>query len=192
MIIFDLGGIAIISNYLNSSVADENFQKLLNELDWQERKIFLFGKWMNQPRLIDWNADQTYYYSKVSLGPKKWHPFIFELKDKIKKDFDFDFNHALVNLYRDEKDSMSWHADDEKELGIQPLIISYSLGETRKFLLCKKKQAKVKKNILELELKHNDLLIMYPPLQEYWYHAVPKEKRKKEVRINISFRKIVL
>jgi hypothetical protein len=38
------------------------------------------------------------------------------------------FNSALLNKYNNENDHMSPHADDEKELGDQPYIISITLG----------------------------------------------------------------
>jgi alkylated DNA repair dioxygenase AlkB len=92
----------------------------------------------------------------------------------------------LANLYRDGKDSMGCHADDEKELGPNPVIASLSLGDERLFRLHHKKT----KDKLDIVLGHGDLLVMAGTLQHYWMHAVPKTKKLKTPRINLTFRKI--
>lgn len=67
------------------------------------------------------------------------------------------FNTALANLYRDGLDSVSWHADDEPDLGPEPVIASVSLGAPRRFLLRKKRDPSTRH---ELELTHGSVVVM--------------------------------
>jgi alkylated DNA repair dioxygenase AlkB len=96
------------------------------------------------------------------------------------------FNSVLLNLYRSGNDSISWHTDAEKELGINPIIASVNFGATRKFQL---KHIKSKEKI-EIELTHGSLLIMQGELQHFWQHQVPKTSKPVNERINLTFRKI--
>ena len=56
-------------------------------------------------------------------------------------------NGLLLNFYRNGADSMGWHADDEPELGINPVIASVSFGETRTFQFKHKENAALKSQI---------------------------------------------
>ncbi|MFM7126496.1 MAG: alpha-ketoglutarate-dependent dioxygenase AlkB family protein, partial [Actinomycetota bacterium] len=94
------------------------------------------------------------------------------------------FNSVLVNLYRDGNDSMGWHADDEPELGPEPVIASVSLGRTRRFRL----RHRETRDIVEIDLESGSLLVMSGLSQARWMHAVPKSKRIVEPRINLTFR----
>jgi alkylated DNA repair dioxygenase AlkB len=82
---------------------------------------------------------------------------------------------------------MGWHADDEPELGTNPVIASLNLGQTRRFILRSRKDHSFK---LEYALAHGDLLVMGGALQHHWVHAVPKEKNIRGFRVNFTFRLI--
>ena len=98
------------------------------------------------------------------------------------------FNSVLANLYRDGQDSMGWHADKEPELGANPLIVSLSLGGTRRFLLRHKRKGVPG---VDLDLEDGSLLWMSGTTQHFWRHAVPKTKRPVAPRINLTFRRIL-
>jgi alkylated DNA repair dioxygenase AlkB len=97
------------------------------------------------------------------------------------------FNSVLLNLYRDGNDKVSWHADDERELGINPTIASVSLGAVRRFDLKHKDDADQK---LQLELSSGSLVVMKGALQHHWLHQIPTQKKINDPRINLTFRTI--
>ncbi len=164
------------------------FQQLQTELAWQEESLFIYGRWVKVPRLMCWygDIDANYRYSGVEHQPLPWTSVLQVIRKKIERRCQRDFNSVLANLYRDGRDSMGCHADDEIELGIKPMIASLSLGDQRLFKL----HHKTGKEKLDIVLEHGDLLVMAGVLQHHWRHAVPKTKKLKTSRINLTFRKI--
>jgi alkylated DNA repair dioxygenase AlkB len=160
------------------------------ETDWQQYSIQIFGKMLPQPRLTAWYGDKdaAYCYSGIHLTPKPFTPLIQQIKEDLESFTGFHFNSVLMNLYRNQNDSMGWHSDDEKELGFEPKIASLSFGESRMFHLKHKtlKQLKIK-----VALNNGSLLVMQEKMQHNWLHAIPKSTQEKRPRINLTFRKIV-
>jgi alkylated DNA repair dioxygenase AlkB len=177
-------------NFLTKEIADELFQKLLNETPWQHDEITIFGKKILQPRLtcLFGNEGKPYSYSGLTMYPKPWNISIMFLKTEIEKICNQNFTTILANLYRNEKDSNGWHADNEKELGRDPIIASISLGETRKFQI---KHNTNKENKCNLDLTHGSLLLMKEGSQIHYKHQLPKSTSVKNARINLTFRTIL-
>lgn len=159
-------------------------------LAWQEEEIFIFGKWCKVPRLMCWYGDPgaCYRYSGVNHEPILWTAELLSVRKKTEQRCQYNFNSVLANLYRNGSDSMGCHADNEKELGANPVIASLSFGDTRLFRLHHKKR----KETLNIQLEHGDLLVMAGALQHHWVHSLPKTKSIKSPRINLTFRKILL
>lgn len=177
-------------NFLLSQEANEYLDILMEELKWEQHYIKIFGKTIAQPRLSALYAENenSYTYSGLTLQPLKFHPGLEKLREKLKVVNQTHFTHCLANLYREGSDSMGLHADDEKELGLNPVIASISLGATRKFRL-KHRNKKVEK--LDLLLEHGSLLLMQGPTQHHWKHELPRTKKPVGPRINLTFRKII-
>lgn len=157
---------------------------------WRQGSIRLFGKQVPTPRLSAWYGapGAVYTYSGLTLHPLPFTPALLSLKETIEQTVQpATFNSVLLNLYRNGADSMGWHADDEPELGQNPVIASVSFGAERRFLLRHKYQKNQKK---ELILQHNSLLVMQGSTQHYWQHALPKTSRTIGARINLTFRYI--
>jgi alkylated DNA repair dioxygenase AlkB len=173
------------------SVAESDFyfHKLLEEIDWKQETVFLFGKSRMQPRLTAWYGDPgaSYRYSGITLHPKKWTPLLLEIKQRIETVSPVIFNSALLNQYRDQKDSMGWHRDNEKSLGINPVIGSVSFGAARRFLLRYYSDKSIRQS---LELTHGSFLLMQGKTQHFWEHCIPKQSLTTGPRINITFRTI--
>lgn len=169
--------------------ADALFRALMNKIEWHQEQYQMFGKTIASPRLVAWYGDPeaTYTYSGIQHQPKMWLPELFYLRQTIERRFHIQFNAVLVNLYRNEADSMGYHADNEPELGREPIIASLSLGAERKFNL----RHKEKKSLHKMRLKHGSLLIMSGLTQHHWVHCIPKEKGPTAARINLTFRKLV-
>lgn len=163
------------------------FQHLLNETPWQQEAIKFFGKEVMQPRLTAWYGDEgmTYRYSGLTMKGHLWTPSLMEIKHRVEERAKTRFNGVLLNFYRNETDSMGWHRDNEKELGLNPVIASVSFGASRRFL-CRHREKKDLK--VELELKDGSLLLMKGKTQHFWQHSVPKETSAAGPRINLTFR----
>lgn len=177
-------------NFLEIEAADAYFATLMKDLDWQQYSIKIFGKIIPQPRLtaLYAKAEVPYTYSGLTLFPKKFTSELLELEKELKQYTPVHFTHCLANLYRDGKDSMGLHADDEKNLGKDPVIASVSLGASRKFKL---KHRNNKDQKFEINLEHGSLLLMMGSTQHYWKHELPKTKPETGPRINLTFRKII-
>jgi alkylated DNA repair dioxygenase AlkB len=181
--------LVFIREFYSQQKSDPLFKTLLSSLHWQEEDLFIFGRWVKVPRLMCWygDTDAYYGYSGVNHKPLPWTPDLQTIKEKVEQQCHCTFNSVLANLYRDGRDSMGCHADDEKELGINPTIASLSLGEERLFRLHHKKN----KQTFNINLQHGDLLVMGGTCQQHWLHSVPKTKAFKTPRINLTFRKIL-
>lgn len=156
---------------------------------WKQDSINLYGKTMPLPRLTAWYGDsgKSYTYAGIRSEPNEWNKGLLYLKQETERLADTEFNGVLLNWYRDGEDYLNWHADDEKELGRNPIIGSVNFGETRDFLLRRNIDASQK---ISLPLKHGTLLIMRGELQHHWQHSVPKRKRVSGSRFNLTFRRI--
>ena len=165
------------------------FKSCLNDLNWEKGFIKIFGKTHQIPRLQSWYADNgiEYTYSGKKLKRHNWNETLVEIKGEIEKITSFTFNSVLANLYRDENDSMGLHSDDEKELGINPVIASLSLGESRDLYF---KHKNIKKS-LNIPQKNGQLIVMHGETQKYWKHEIKKTKKLKKPRINLTFRNII-
>jgi len=177
-------------NFYSKSESDIILQKLKSEIEWKQESMNMYGKQVNFPRLTAWygDNDRPYSFSGIKLEPKNWTKELYEIKEKVELISKVKFNSALLNRYRSGNDSISWHTDAEKELGINPVIASVNFGATRKFQL---RHLKTKEK-LELELTHGSLLIMQGELQHFWQHQVPKTNKNVDERINLTFRVIKL
>ena len=178
-----------IPDFLVTHEADHYFKILKNEIEWRQENITIFAKTYPQPRLtalygID---DKSYTYSNITMHPKPFMNELLEIKSKVETELKHLFTTCLLNLYRDGNDSNGWHADDEKELGYEPVIASISLGEERVFQFKHKKEKQLKKSII---LKHGSLLVMQGKTQEFWKHQIPKTKKLVGPRINLTYRYI--
>lgn len=167
--------------------ADSLFRALRERIDWQTEDILIFGERRRVPRLLAWHGEPgtAYTYSGTMHEPLPWTPELRAMLDRVQTLTRHRFNSVLLNLYRDGRDSMGWHADDETELGREPAIASVSLGATRRFKLRHRRLNGVGAT---LELAHGDLLLMAGGTQHAYVHAVPKTARPIGERINLTWR----
>lgn len=178
-----------IPNFFNRVESDFFFEILLKEIDWKQEEMNMYGKILKFPRLTAWYGDNDtpYSFSGITLSPNYWTKELQVIKNRIEPRCNATFNSVLLNLYRNGTDSISWHTDAEKELGMNPTIASVTFGATRKFQL----RHKITKEKIELNLQHGSLLVMQGQLQHYWEHQLPKTKMNVGERINLTFRVII-
>ncbi len=169
--------------------ADELLAALLTGIDWQQEDIVLFGERRRVPRLVAWHGDPgtAYTYSGTAHEPLPWAPTLQSIRDRVEALTSHSFNSVLLNRYRDGRDGMGWHADDEHELGHEPAIASVSLGATRRFKLRHRRQHDA---VATIELAHGDLLLMAGGTQHCYVHALPKTTLAVGERINLTFRRV--
>jgi alkylated DNA repair dioxygenase AlkB len=169
--------------------AQRYFEAFLASIPWQHDEIFIFGKIILTARQVAWYGDPgcSYSYSGKTRQALVWTAELLALKAIVEKLIQTHFNSCLLNLYQDGSQGMSWHSDDERELGTNPTIASLSLGAERKFCL-KHKQTR---ETVSLVLEHGSLLVMTGSTQHHWRHSLPKSKVIKTPRINLTFRTVL-
>lgn len=172
--------------WLPAEAADEALALLLAALPWSNHAVRLFGREIPAPRLSAWIGDPgaTYRYSGIERIPLPWPAALASMRDRLEAELRTPFNSVLANLYRDGRDSMGWHADDERELGLAPVIASVSLGAVRRFVL----RHRDHDTRLALALPHGSLLVMAGETQRRYRHALPATARRVDARINLTFR----
>ncbi len=183
------GSILYDPYFFNNKEANDYFEILRNDIKWQQDDIKIFGKIYAQPRLtaLYANNEKPYRYSNITMYPKKFSTILLLIKSQVEKYTNLDFTSCLLNLYRDGQDSNGWHADNEKELGENPIIASISFGAERFFLM---KHRHDKSQKLKIKLENGSLLLMKGETQHHWLHQIPKTKKMVGERINLTFRTI--
>lgn len=176
-------------NYFTKNESMSLFQILTTETLWQQDDIKVFGKTYKQPRLTSLYGSnkRPYSYSNITMYPNEFSSTLLKIKSKIEDTTNEIFTTCLLNQYRDGQDSNGWHADDEKELGQNPVIASVSFGASRMFHL---KHRYDKSHKCKLLLESGSLLLMKGTTQHFWLHQVPKTKKQIGSRINLTFRYI--
>lgn len=174
-------------HFFDKKDADSIFAQLTTEIPWQQDDIKVFGKIHPQPRLtaLFGNEGKPYSYSNIKMQPHPWSLLLQKIKSHIENATNTNFTTVLLNHYRDGKDSNGWHADNEKELGINPVIASISFGAERTFHLKHNTDKSLKKSII---LEHGSLLLMKGTTQHCWKHQIPKTAKPIGSRINLTFR----
>ncbi|PWA03881.1 alpha-ketoglutarate-dependent dioxygenase AlkB family protein [Flavobacterium psychrotolerans] len=176
--------------FIDKTKADEIYAELLEKTPWQQDEITVYGKKHAQPRLtaLYGNQDKPYSYSNIKMQPHHWTVLLLDIKSHVENLSNSNFTTVLLNQYRNGNDGNGWHADNEKELGANPVIASVSFGAERPFQLKHNTDKNLKKNII---LEHGSLLIMKGTTQHFWKHQIPKITKPIGQRINLTFRTIL-
>jgi alkylated DNA repair dioxygenase AlkB len=185
------GEVYYVSDLNLGRSADALLRQLIAEIPWRHENILVWGKMYSQPRLVAWYGDRgsDYTYSGIKLTPRPWTDLLRDIKKRVETVSATAFNSVLLNYYRDNRDSMGFHSDDEPELGARPIIASLSFGEERMFIM-KHRVNKLAKPV-RLRLESGSLLLMKGETQRYWKHGLAKTSRPCGPRINLTFRRIV-
>jgi alkylated DNA repair dioxygenase AlkB len=173
-----------------AQTAEALMNQLISEVPWRAENIVVWGKTFPQPRLIAWYGDNgaNYTYSGIPHDPLPWIEFLIDIKNRVEQIAVTGFNSVLLNYYRNHRDSMGLHSDDEPELGRRPIIASLSLGEERTFILKHKTRRDLRS--VHIKLASGSLLLMKGDTQRHWKHGIEKENRPCGPRVNLTFRRI--
>lgn len=177
-----------MADFIDSPQATELYQNLQENLSWRQESIKMYGKSVRIPRLQAWygDAEAKYTYSGLDMVPMPWTVPLLKIKQDLETLCDTQFNSVLANWYRDGQDSMGWHADNEPELGREPVIASVTVGQPRDFDL----RHKTSGQKVRLTLQNGSLLVMRGATQTHWQHSLPKRMKLTSGRINLTFRRI--
>lgn len=180
--------IQYVANAFTAREADRLFQSLLDAIPWRTATLTIAGQKRPLPRLQCWMADQgrSYSYSGLKLSPHPWNPDVLRIKARLEQLCEHSFNSVLLNYYRDGSDSVSWHADDETELGPNPIVASVSLGAERTLEFKPKFNLTTPKK--QIVLGSGSILIMGKTIQNNWLHQIPKISGTIDPRISLTFR----
>ena len=181
--------IRLIANFIAVQDADTLLKHLLKTTPWQQPRVRVYGKWHPTPRMVAFYADPflSYRCSETLHGAQSWTPELSKIRVRIEQQLASRFNAVLLDYYRDGRDTMGWHADDEKELGYQPVIASLSLGAARDIYF---KAKSGRQTPVKINLASGSLLIMDGQTQAHWLHHIPKRLKCNSARINLTFRNI--
>lgn len=168
------------------AAADALFARLLERIAWRAEVALVMGRRIALPRLTAWYGEGTYSYSGIRNDPAPWTAELIQARAVAERCAGAAFNAVLANLYRDGRDSVSWHADDEPAMGDAPVIASLSLGAVRRFRL---RHKTIRDLAVGLDLPHGSCLVMAGATQRHWLHQLPKTARPVGPRINLTFRR---
>ena len=176
--------------WVGAAEADGWLERLQQEVPWKQESITVYGRRHAMPRLTCWMADPGcgYRYSGLDNAIEPWTPLTAAIRRRVAAAADQEFNSLLLNLYRDGRDAMGWHADDEAELDPEAPIASLSLGASRT-LRFRSRQRDTAPS-LAVELGHGDLLLMDPPTQQHWQHGLPRRLMVDTPRLHLTFRRV--
>jgi alkylated DNA repair dioxygenase AlkB len=165
------------------------FRGLLENIDWRNDEVLLFGKRIVTRRKVAWYGDRdyAYTYSKTTKRALPWTSELRDIKAAVESRSGHTYNSCLLNLYHNGDEGMAWHSDNEKELLEDGAIASVSFGSDRRFLF----KHKTTNEQVAIVLEHGSLLMMLGPTQKHWVHKLPTTKRISEPRVNLTFRTII-
>jgi alkylated DNA repair dioxygenase AlkB len=183
----------------DAGLPDTMFDDLREQIDWQQSRSFVYGQWHDQPRLTALYGAEVYDYSGIEYHPTSWEKSeaLQRCRTRVQEILDTEFNAVVCNLYRDGKDSIGWHSDNEPELGFNPLIVSLSFGATRRFSFRRRglkstsmPSINASKERHDFDLPSGSMLAMFGETQENWEHSLPKTTKPVGPRINLTFRNL--
>lgn len=156
-------------------------------------------------RKVAYFGEVPYAYAHHYYREQKPPGWLEQLQECVQEQLRTTFNSVLCNVYPNERASMGFHADDEKQLGADPLIASVSLGAPRTFVVRSKWD---KDHQWEYLLEQGLIVLMGSAVQRDFEHALKKSNKKQlqksmhpwgnatpeellGVRLNITFRKVL-
>ena len=180
----------LFPEFFSKEESEELREALQKNIHWTQEPVILMGRKMMQPRLTAWYGDEgkLYRYTGITMHPHAWTKELLLIKERIEETSGQRFNSALLNFYRNGNDSVGWHRDNEKSLGVNPVIGSVSFGAARYFQVRHYQQKHIKTKVL---LTPGSFLLMKGETQHNWLHSIQKEPKITGGRINITFRTII-
>ena len=178
-----------LPQWVEATTGEQWLRELIAQTRWTQPSLTLYGRSVAVPRQVAWygDADAHYRYSGISNTPLPWTPLLGDIRQRLEQQLGLTLNGVLLNLYRDGQDAMGWHSDDEAALGPEPVVVSLSLGATRRLDFRRKGGSRIEYSI---ELEHGSLLVMGGATQHHWQHQIARTRKIGTPRLNLTFRLI--
>ncbi len=180
------GNVHYFCNVVPTGTAIQLRNNLLRNIEWKHEEAIIYGRRIITKRKVAWYGDKPYCYTYSGSTKQAllWTEELALLKKIIEQQTGEIFNSCLLNLYHNGDEGMGWHSDNETSIQKNSAIASVSLGAERRFLFRHKKTMET----VSLILENGSLLVMKGITQTCWHHSLPKSKKIKEPRINLTFR----
>jgi alkylated DNA repair dioxygenase AlkB len=174
-------------DFFEKSESHQFLEKFTTGLPWEQTTRIMYGKKVVTPRLTLWFGDPSANYSLTSTPayPLPWTTELMIIKSKVSALAGVSFNTVLLNLYRDGKDSVAWHSDNDGIPGRNKIVASVSFGQQRIFEFRNRQDHRVKYSML---LENGSYLLMKGDFQDEWEHRIPKSSKVLQPRVNLTFR----
>lgn len=181
--------VLFLPSLMPGPTADALWQRLTGTTGWTQLTLQAGGRTVALPRLTAWHADSGLDFTGpgITIRPADWTPDLLAVRDLVESASGSKFNGVLLTLYRDGRDGLAWHSDDQPEFGPEPVIGSVSLGAPRLMEFRRKYSAETAASIM---LSHGSCLIMRGQTQQFWEHQIPKTPGDIGPRLNLTFRRV--
>ncbi len=159
--------------------ADALFGRLIDAVPWRAERRQMYDRVVDVPRLL------CFYGEGQQLPDPALEEARQALDTRYAAELGEPFRTAGLCLYRDGRDSVTWHGDTIGRGSITDTMVAIiSLGAPRALMLRPRGGGAA----LRHDLGHGDLLVMGGSCQRAWEHAVPKTARPAGPRISVQFR----
>ena len=174
-----------ISDAIPSNLLNKVFSQL-KDLQWFSHKKY-FTLWF-----VEKPCECSYEYTGFCMPPSPMPQCILDLKQVVQDITGAeDINSCNANLYKDESHSLTWHSDNE-DLFLadrqKATIVSVSLGAERTFCI----RSRADGLEIPIKLSHGDICTMEGFFQKFYEHCLLPQYDPADMRINLTFRSIVL
>jgi len=178
------------AGFIPAVESDALLMELISATPWKQKVVRYYDKEVMTPRLSAFYGEESQvdYTALGKAAPLSWTKALLALKRAVEPVAGIEFNSVLLNYYRDGRDSVAWHSDNETVMGSHPIIASVSFGQVRSFDIRLKSDHSVRHSV---RLEHGSLLLMKGDLQQKWDHRIAKSKTFMHPRVNLTFRRII-
>ncbi len=157
----------------------------------EKPEIRIYGKVCRQQRNVGFFAAPGvpgYKYSgqQTTVTDIAQHPILQRYLDLINDVTGGSFNGVLVNLYKDGTQYISAHSDDERGLDDAVGVASISFGATRTFRI---RDKATKAIVVDVQHEAGQMMVMSGAFQREYTHEIPVQKRIRQPRISLTFRR---
>lgn len=152
---------------------DALLASLVATAGWEQRERWMYDRKVLEPRL-------TAEYLDPADAPE---PLLGTLAAALSQRYGVVYDRIWLNLYRDQDDGTSWHADRPANRPPEAIVPVLSLGSARRFLL----KPEAGGPSIRLTPRGGDLVVMGGRCQRDWRHSVPKQKTPAGPRVSLNF-----
>ncbi|HSG90659.1 MAG TPA: alpha-ketoglutarate-dependent dioxygenase AlkB [Pseudomonadales bacterium] len=186
-------GVRLIEDFVDADASAALRARCLASLAWERPVVRMFGRTHPVPRELAFVAPRglAYAYSGIVHEGVGVPDFCTALLARVASTAGAPFDAMLLTHYRDGEDRLGWHADDEAELGPDPVLAILSLGASRTLRFRHRPGSPAagagRGAVCAVELHDGALLLMGAGVQRRFEHEVPR-RRGRGARLSIGFR----